>query len=392
MHISLPPSLLSFLTCFHVVAAITSYPNLFVDPNFFLNKALWPKNTQLAEDAIIQGAKDLAVQGPWAVTNKTILPPNNDTHTYYSWPPYAWPDCSKVGNKTVLTPEQIWVTCPYVTRDGEFNPDQHLVNNTGAFMALADTIFYNAVSWSITGSDSYSKQVITLFSTWFLNPNTYMKPNLNYAQTLRGPGVQIGQHTGVLDLKCMAKIASGVLMLKLGKNSDWTVEIDNGMKNWLREYIVWMTTNTLALQERASTNNHGTFYFNQLTALYLLANDWAGANATLQAYYSGIYQNQILASGEQPFEAERTHPYHYRAYNLAGMITMARLAGYIGWDTWSLPTKNNGTIQKATDYAMSFDPAASNESYALNEMFYVVGDVASKFGDPSGKYKAFLAV
>ncbi len=70
---------------------------------------------------------------------------------------------------------------------------------------------------------------------------------------------------------------------------------------------------------------------------------------------------------------------------------MARLAGYIGWNTWSLPTQANGTIQKATDYAIGFNPAASNETGALQEMFYVVGDVASIFGDPSGKYKAFLA-
>ena len=75
---------------------------------------------------------------------------------------------------------------------------------------------------------------------------------MDYSQTLRGPGVWIGQHTGVLDFKCMAKITSAVLMLKLGNSPDWTSEIDSGMKSWLSDYIGWMTNNTLALQERAT--------------------------------------------------------------------------------------------------------------------------------------------
>ena len=67
-------------------------------------------------------------------------------------------------------------------------------------------------------------------------------------------------------------------------------------------------------------------------------NDLAGANATVQKYFSTLYQKQVAANGEQvrmllwnklhlvltytvqPLEAVRTRPYHYRCYNLAAMI------------------------------------------------------------------------
>lgn len=48
--------------------------------------------------------------------------------------------------------------------------------------------------------------------------------------------------------------------------------------------------------------------------------DKDGAAAAISEFFKGIYLKQIVKSGEQPFEAARTRPYHYRAYNLAAMI------------------------------------------------------------------------
>jgi hypothetical protein len=55
-----------------------------------------------------------------------------------------------------------------------------------------------------------------------------------------------------------------------------------------------------------SNSNHGSFYFNQLAALYLILEDRQSAYNAIEEYFTGIYMNQILASGEQPFEAVRT--------------------------------------------------------------------------------------
>ena len=92
----------------------------------------------------------------------------------------------------------VWVTCPYYTRDGMFNPDGRLVNDTGNFQAMSDAILYNAMAWVITGSANYSANVANYVKTWFIDPATSMTPNLNYAQMERGPTGQNGTHTGVL--------------------------------------------------------------------------------------------------------------------------------------------------------------------------------------------------
>lgn len=383
-------SLAAFAVSPGLVSALTSYANEFISPDFFLAKN-WTDVSKYARDAIVQGAAQIATEGPWTVTSKTVMPPTNSTHDYLSWGPYYWPDCSKAGNTTELTPEQIWVTCEYTQRDGLFNPDARLVNDTGIFQAMSDSVFFNSMAWVITGDNTYASNAATAIKTWFIDAATVMTPNLNYAQLKRGPGTQIGQHTGVLDLKCMSKLVSGVLMMRNGSAPAWTTDIDSGLNSWVTQYIQWLTTADLALQEKAATNNHGSFYFNQLAALQILVGDTAGAKKTIQEYFEGIYLNQISANGDQPLETARTRPYHYRAYNLAAMIVNARLGDMVGYPAWQLKSTAGATIQEACNYAMTFTAAQSNETGYDAELYPNVAAVAAIYGDPDGKYSQWLA-
>lgn len=71
-----------------------------------------------------------------------------------------------------------------VTRDGLFNPDQRLVNDTGAFQAMSDAVFYNAISWRITNSTTYSSNAASWIKTFFLDDATAMNPNRKFVTRL----------------------------------------------------------------------------------------------------------------------------------------------------------------------------------------------------------------
>ncbi|KAH9851065.1 chondroitin AC/alginate lyase [Lenzites betulinus] len=367
------------------VHSLTSYANDFVDPSLILARN-FSNVTVEAQATIVQWAQSLASEGPWTVTNKSVTPPSGDKHDYMSWAPYSWPDCSSVGNTTALTDEEVWTTCPYVTRDGEFNPDGRLVNDVGAFQDFSDAVLYNALAWALEGRGDYAANVATFVKAWFLDADTAMKPNLNYAQMQRGPDGQVGQHTGVLDLKCMTKLVSGVLILREGKAAEWTSEIDTGLTNWTNSYIDWLTTAQIALQEEAAENNHGTFYYNQLAALQVLVGDKDAAKQTLQKYFTTQYTWQIAANGDQPLESARTRPYHYRAYNLAAMITNAKLGAYVGYNAWNLTTSNGTTIKSALDFAIS--QSAGKET--ASELWPDVVAVGAIYGDADGTYTKYI--
>lgn len=117
---------------------------------------------------------------------------------------------------------------------------------------MADSVFYNSLSWSFAKESTYADNIVAAIDTWFVAPETRMNPNLNYSQLLRGPGEQKGSSVGVLDLKCMSKVVSAVLLLRHGEAPEWTTAMDAGLIEWANAYIIWLTNNPLALAEKAA--------------------------------------------------------------------------------------------------------------------------------------------
>jgi len=126
-------------------------------------------------------------------------------------------------------------------------------------------------------------------------------------------------------------------------------------------------------------------------SLMLLVNDTAGATKVGRGYFGGIYKGQIASDGNQPMEATRSRPYHYRNFNIAGMITNARLLKYADptsndWNT----TSSGATIQTAVDFLMATNPGVTHETNVTAEIYPNVEAVAATYGDPQGKYGRFL--
>ncbi|KAF7978761.1 hypothetical protein HWV62_25685 [Athelia sp. TMB] len=327
----------------------TDYDNDFLsDPSYILSKD-FNVSTAAAQQSIIEWADFLAAQGPW-----------------------------------------VWVECPYYNIDGDFNPDRLLVNDTGAFEAMSDAVFYNTLAWALTGQSNYSQNAASYIDTWFINPATAQTPNLNYAQMERGPNGQVGTHTGLLDFKQMAKISSAILILRQGKSAAWTSSLDTQFNNWTSYYMDWMQTSPIAYKESIATNNHGTYFYNQLASLQILVGNTTAAVNTTQTYFKEQYLNQIDLTGEQPLEAIRTHPYHYRCYNLAAMIVNARIGEYLGLNFWNTTTIQGATIQTAADFIMANQKLGDPTDGPLSELYPSLAKVAAVYGDPDGKYAAFL--
>ncbi|KAJ7235728.1 alginate lyase-domain-containing protein [Mycena haematopus] len=370
----------------------TQYPVDFPDPTFVTTEQFGAKFAG-AEATIVAWAEEMASHGPWSVTNKPVVAPSNDTHDYMSWAPYEWADCSNVKNTTGLSLADESKLCNFVFRDGQVNPERFIIQDFESFFNLSDAVLYNSISAVLQNKSSsvYSQNVAKFVNAWFLEPATAMNPNLKFAQMNRGPGGQTGAYTGILDLRGFAKIASGILMLRATKNSDWTADLDSQMIAWCNEYIGWLDTAPTAQQAAHATNNHGTIFVNQYAALKLIVNDVPGAANWTHGYFAGDFQNQINSTGDQPQEAVRETPYHYRNFNIAGMVTNARLLTYADPTAkpWNI-TAHGVTIQKTVDFLMTVNPASTHEQATTAEIYPNVAAIASAYGDPDGKYVNFL--
>ena len=117
---------------------------------------------------------------------------------------------------------------------------------------MSDSVFYNALSYVISGNASYASNAVNQIDTWFINEDTYMNPNLEYGEIIRGSANATGTHTGVLDLKCIAKIVSGILLLRGANSTEYTDEMDGQMAVWAGDYAGWLQSADIAMQESSS--------------------------------------------------------------------------------------------------------------------------------------------
>lgn len=287
-----------------------------------------------------------------------------------------------------LAPSATWTVCPYVVRDGKVNPDTDKLVGPDAAQGVSQSVMYNAIAYALDKNRAYSQNVADSIDAFFLSASTGMHPNVNFGQLVRGPGKahQTGTYTGILDLRGMVKVVNAIQLMRSTKSPDWTPAREQAMTKWVQAYASWLENSDLGKEVSSKANNHLTFYVNQLAATKMLLGDTKGAAATLQSYFSNQFLDQISQSGEQPFEAVRTRPFHYRCFNLEAMITNAKLGDQLGLNFWSAKSKYGATIQTALDYTMAVNPKGED----LSDIFPHVAAISAAYGDPKGKYAAFL--
>lgn len=72
-----------------------------------------------------------------------------------------------------------------------------------------------------------------------------MHPRVQYGQVIRGPGTQVGQFLGVIDLRGMVKIANAVAIMRAEKTSAWPSSVDSQLVSWATQYVKWMQTSDI---------------------------------------------------------------------------------------------------------------------------------------------------
>ncbi|CAE7073335.1 unnamed protein product [Rhizoctonia solani] len=286
-----------------------------------------------------------------------------------------------------MSPEATWTTCPYKARDGKVNPDTREVKSPAYVIQMSQSAFWNAIAAVASGSELHDKSAVDFINAFFLDNKSRMNPKIEFGQVVRGPpGTQAGSYMGILDMRALVKVVNAILVLRETQSPYWTQDHDEKMKTWATQYIQSVEASAVGRKAARAANNHGSFYPNQIAALKILSGDIAGARLVLQSYFDNQFQDQVVASGEQPLEAARTRPFHYRCFNLEAIITNAKLGDYIGINYWSVRTKYGATIQTAVDYLISLDPGNERVEDALPH----VAAVAAAYGDPRSRYANYL--
>jgi hypothetical protein len=324
-------------------ASMPAGPCVFLHPPEVLahHKARWvsaPLHPEPAFARLLDEAAKALAEKPFSVTEKSVLPPSGDKHDYLSLAPYAWPDPRQPNG------------LPYIMRDGQTNPERDSIPDHAYFSRIVGLTETLGLAYYFTGDESFAKHAALLLHTFFVEPATRMRPNLNFAQGVRGK--EVGRASGIIDTAGIPRLVDGIRLLM--DSASLSKEDQDGLLGWFRDYLAWLRESELGRREGQARNNHGTWYDVQVVALALASGQIEVARETLAFSHKRRIGRQIDPDGRQPEEVQRTKSWHYSIFNLQAFIALADLGDRAGVDLWTYQTPDGRSIRKAIEWLLPF--------------------------------------
>jgi len=289
-------------------------------------------------DVLLDSARAALAATPLSVMQKRNTPSSGDKHDFMSMAPYWWPDTTKPNG------------LPFIRKDGQMYPESRLDHDGVRLQSTIARVRALSMAWYFTGDARYAQGAARLLRVFFLDTATRMNPNLRFAQAVLG--VTEGRGVGIIDTRHLPQLVDALRLLEGAPG--WTTADHDGMVAWCRAYLRWMLESKNGAEERAATNNHGTFYDEQIAALALFVGDIATVRTTLRESAASRIGSQIDAAGKQPEELARTRPLHYSVFNLDAFTMLAEMGRHVGVDLWHYEAPGGGSIQRALAYVAPY--------------------------------------
>ena len=325
---------------------------------------LLPSYKQLLKDA-----EKALKEGPFSVMEKKNNPPSGDKHDYMSLAPYYWPDPSKPNG------------LPYIRKDGQTNPEVKEYKDKEYMPKLCEMVHTLSLAYYFSDNHVYAQHAAKLLKVWFLDPATKMNPNLNYGQAMKGHNE--GRGAGLIDTRHFIKLVDAISLLETSKH--WKKEDQEDMKQWFAQFLNWMQTSPIGLDEMDAPNNHGIWYDAQRLSFALFI-DSIDLSRKIVASAQKRLESQMDEEGKFPREMERTIALHYSVFAMDAFLLVASLSEKIGIDFWNYKTPSGKSLKKGFEFLRPYLtqekewPGQQIKDFDFEEGFNILLSGYRKFG------------
>ena len=301
-----------------------------------LPDSLYKEVVEMEKDRVIIAANQFLLEKPRTLTANSCPRSQGGKHDYYSEGTYWWPDSANPDG-------------PYIRKDGFRNPENFQEHEI-SLHRFSRIVATHSSAFLLTGNEKYAKAAMVQMEAWFIDTTTRMNPNMLYAQAIKG--ICPGRGIGIIDAVSLIEVALSVRILEKSQSVS-PVEIFQ-IKDWFRQFTVWLTTHPYGIDEMNAANNHGTWWLAQVAAYARLTEDSAVTGHCRDLYTKKILPGQMSADGSFPLEIERTKPYAYSLYNLDAMAASALILSDESFDAWNYSLPDGRRIRKGVEFIMPF--------------------------------------
>ncbi|WP_299513957.1 alginate lyase family protein [Mucilaginibacter sp.] len=288
--------------------------------------------TATLRQSVLKEAAWALQQEPVTITAQSCPRSTGGLHDFYSEGDYWWPDPKNPDG-------------PYIQKDGLTNP-QNFVAHRLAMIRFSRIIGALASAYKISHDKKYVQHALIHLKAWFINSETLMNPNLQYAQAIKG--VATGRGIGIIDTIQLMEVVQGVEVMA---NSSVISSKDlQSIKSWFSQYLAWLTIHQYGKDEMNAKNNHGTCWVMQVACFAKFTNNQALLSFCSKRYKEILLPGQMAADGSFPLELKRTKPYGYAIFNLDAMAAICQVLSSANDNLWAYKTADGKSIEKGITF------------------------------------------
>ena len=285
---------------------------------------------------IIRAANQYLKEKPVTITASHSPRSAGGSHDFFSEGDYWWPDPKNPDG-------------PYIQRDGMSNPS-NFVEHRRALMRMSMQVPALTAAWLLTGQRRYAQHAAEHLRAWFINEETRMNPNLQFAQAIKG--ITTGRGIGIIDTIHLVEVARSIEVLA-GSGMLKSEELTD-IRRWFADYLQWLTTSKNGSEERDAKNNHGTCWVMQVAAFAQLTDNSEVLKYCRSRFKTVIVPNQLDKDGSFPQELMRTKPYSYSLFNLEAMSAIAQILSTPKDNLWKFETPDGRGMRVAMNYMFPY--------------------------------------
>ena len=238
---------------------------------------------------------------------------------------------------------------PYVRRDGQVNRQLLQRGDRDQIGMLFYDVETLALAYYFFEEEPYAAHASKLIRAWFLDPETKMNPHLEYGQAVLGRNT--GRGVGIIDSRGSIKLLDAVALLS--RSEALQADDVHQLRLWFDDFLQWLLTSGLGLEEASAENNHGSWYAAQTARVALFAGEEEVARDIVERVRKVRIPNQFLSDGSQPEELERTQSLHYSFFNLEALSVVARVGEYLGMDLWR-SNSEGGSLRPGVQFLLPY--------------------------------------
>ena len=215
---------------------------------------------------------------------------------------------------------------------------------------LRDAVSSLAAAYQITRDNRYAQKAADLLRFFFLDADTRMNPNLEFAQAI--PGRSKGRGFGIIDGLHLIEIPPAIQAMQ--DSPAFTPELIGGLKNWFSVFSNWMTSSKNGREEAATKNNHSVAFWLQVAVYSRFTGDEAKLVECRRQFKEVLVPGQMAMDGGFPLELKRTKPYAYSIFQLDNMASLCQVLSTPEDDLWKFQLPDGRGIRKAVFYLYPF--------------------------------------